>query len=622
MATIHRIADKLVNALSGIGTGRDARSASTYTALPLSQHEIASAYSGSGLMRKICQIPALDMVREWRDWKIDAEQIAAIEELETRFGIRKKVQQAEVLRAMGGGALILGLPGNPSEPAPEPSKDCLAFVHVISRWHLTFKELQEDATKPGYGEPAMWRLSEGRGQTTIHPSRMIPFRADTTASLAMPATWGADNAFWGESTVQQVLDAVQDSDTARAAFAALLHKARLLRIGIPRLMELVSSQNGEEMLQKRLAAVVLAESVHNATIFDAGDPETGNGGEKITDATYTFAGAKDVLNAYAEFVAAISDIPATRLLGRAPEGMNSSGDSQQKDWNKRVRAMQTLDLAPCLDRLDRYLVGSALGTLPDGAWYEFTPLDLPSEAEEATRFKTFAEAADKVLAMAVMPERAMAEAVQHTLSNEGWLAGLDAALAKIPEAERYGIEPEPSDPNDPINSGKEGDPNLAGVSGSIGSDPLNRANDAAPRTLYVSRAVLNRDELQRWASEQGLGELQPDLHVTIAFSRQPVDWMAAEEDWPAGENGEILIQPGGPRLVEPLGDRTAVLLFASSQLGYRHERIKRAGASWDYAEYQPHVSLTGEPVDLANVVPYRGVIRLGPERFEEVREEA
>lgn len=65
----------------------------------------------------------------------------------------------------------------------------------------------------------------------------------------------------------------------------------------------------------------------------------------------------------------------------------------------------------------------------------------------------------------------------------------------------------------------------------------------------------------------------------------------------------------------------AVLLFASSQLCWRHEEIIRAGASHDYPDYTPHISLTKTYVDLSKVVPYRGRIVLGPEIFEEVRED-
>lgn len=450
MGIVVSMFDGLRNALTGTGTRRDARSATVYRPDFLTRAQVDAAYRGSGLMRKIINIPALDMVREWRDWKLEADQITAVEEEERRLGIRQKIRQAEVLRGLGGGALVLGLPGDPVQKAPVGARGTLAFVHVVSRHHLTFERLQDDATTPGYGEPEMWRMSTQAGQRDIHPSRVIPFRGDTAASLISEFS-SSEEAFWGESTVAQVLDAVQDSDTARASFAALLHKARLLRIGIPGLMDIVSSEQGERLLQDRMAIMVMAESIHNATIFDAGDGE-GKGGEQIEDAQYNFAGAKDVLNAYAEFVAAISDIPVTRLLGRAPEGMNASGESQQKDWNKKIRARQTLELSPCIDRLDRHLVPSAIGTAPEGQWYEWAALDQPSEKENAERFKTQMEAVEKLAMLGVIPERAINRGVQSLMIDEGYLPELEQALNEIPEDERWGIvtevdpEPEPDSP--------------------------------------------------------------------------------------------------------------------------------------------------------------------------------
>jgi hypothetical protein len=608
MGVVRQITDRLSNALTGQGTRHDARMASAYQFAPLTQHDIAAAYSGSGLLRKICQIPALDMVREWRTWNgLEADQVVRVYEAEKKFGIVGKVRQAEVLRAMGGGALILGLPGETTQQANP--KAPLAFVHVVSRWHLNFQTLQDDPTKEGYGEPAMWKMTTTGGDKSIHPSRVIPFRADQTASLAMPA-WNAQDQFWGESTVAQVLDAVKDSDTARAAFASLLHKAKLLRIGIPNLLDIASSQEGEAQVMKRLAILATAESIHNATIFDAGDSEDGKGGEKITDAEYNFAGAKDMLYAFGEFVAAISDIPATRLLGRAPEGMNASGDSQQRDWNKRIKAMQTLDLGPCIERLDPHLLASA-GAPAGVANYTWDPLDTPSESENATRFKTQMEAVEKLGNLAAIPDEAFNRGVQSLMVEEGYLPELELALKELPDEERYGI----GLPDGP--DGEGGDPLSAGVGGLGGSEPARRAaNDAAPRPLYVSRKVLNRSDLQKWATEQGLGELQDDLHVTIAYSRTPVDWIAMGQTW----QDKLEISAGGPRVVEPLGTMTAVLMFASSDLSWRNREMREAGASWDWPDYQPHISLAGDPVDLSNIEPYRGKIELGPEIFEEIEE--
>lgn len=446
MGPFVQLFDSLRNALTGMGTARDPRVASAYFAQPyLTAQQIDAAYRGSGLMRKIVQIPALDMAREWRRWKLEAGQITAVEAEEKRLGIRRKVREAEVLRGLGGGALILGLPGKPEEPAPETvAKGGLAYVHAVSRWQLSFEALQDDLTQPGFGEPAMWTMQTSRGRTQkVHPSRVIPLRADTAPAIS--AAMPPEEQFWGESTVAQVLDAVRNNDTAQAGFAALIHKARLLRIGIPGLSEIAATEDGRTGIQNRLATVALAESLHNATIYDSGDGE-GKGGETIADATYSFAGARDVLDAYGEFASAISDIPATRLLGRAPEGMNASGQSQQQDWAKKIRARQTLELEPCLDRLDPYLLASALGTVPEGQWFEWATLDTPGEKDRAEIFRTEMEAAEVAQTTGAIPAEQFARGFQSLLIDRGYFPELEAALMALPEGERWGAKVEGKDP--------------------------------------------------------------------------------------------------------------------------------------------------------------------------------
>lgn len=615
MGKVLQMFDGLRNVINGMGTSKDARISNTYAApLPMSQAQIDAAYRGSGLMRKIISIPPLDMVREWRDWKLDAEEITKVENEEKRLGIRQKVRQAEVLRRLGGGALILGLPGDPTQPAPEGGD--LAFVNLVSRWHLGYQRLNDDASDPGYGEPEMWQLSSTRGPVQIHPSRVITFRGDTAAAMIAIGA-GSEDAYWGESEVAKVLDAVQDNDTARSAWANLMTKARLTRIGIPNLAEIASTADGETALTNRIRTMVLAENMFNASIYDAGGEE-GKGGEKIDDVSYSFAGAKDVLNAYGEFAAAISDIPATRLLGRSPEGMNSSGESQQKDWNKKIRGMQELDLSPCLDKLDPYLIGSALGTVPDGQWYEWAPLDTPGEKERAETFKLETEAIEKLLMTGSIPDQAAAEAVQSWLIDRGYLPAAEAALLKIPEDERWGIMAE------------HGAEEMARLEAQLQQgDPLAlAANDAKPRTLYVRRNLLNGAEFIAWAKSQGFDTTldASDLHVTIAFSKVPVDWMQVGQDWHGDDSGELVIAPGGARMIETLGQNgeAVVLLFNSSALAWRHEAIREAGASWDWPEYQPHVTITyakPEGLDLSSVEPFRGVLRFGPEIFEELDED-
>ncbi|MEC8776951.1 MAG: hypothetical protein VXX79_19135, partial [Pseudomonadota bacterium] len=154
-----------------------------------------------------------------------------------------------------------------------------------------------------------------------------------------------------------------------------------------------------------------------------------------------------------------------------------------------------------------------------------------------------------------------------------------------------------------------------------------RISDAAPRSLYVYRQVMNADELHKWAKAQGFKKVlsADDMHCTIAHSSEPVDWMKGSDSFEWAEDATHTIKEGGPRIVEPLGDKGAVVLhFASSSLAWRHEDIKeKTGARWGFDEYQPHITITYEApdLDLDKVEPYRGKIVLGPEIFEEVKSE-
>jgi len=60
-----------------------------------------------------------------------------------------------------------------------------------------------------------------------------------------------------------------------------------------------------------------------------------------------------------------------------------------------------------------------------------------------------------------------------------------------------------------------------------------------------------------------------------------------------------------------------VLSFANSDLEWRHARMVDNGASFDFPEYTPHITLSyGENVDPDTVEAYQGEIILGPEAFQ------
>lgn len=151
--------------------------------------------------------------------------------------------------------------------------------------------------------------------------------------------------------------------------------------------------------------------------------------------------------------------------------------------------------------------------------------------------------------------------------------------------------------------------------------------DEAP--LYVSRKLLNAADLIAWAKSQGIKSTVPadDLHCTILYSKNPVDWFKLAEYWNNGDDeGRITIAPGGPRSLDRFGrdgdeDRPLVLRFASTDFDYRHRSMIEAGASSDYPEFKPHITLSYDAadVDLAAIEPYQGKLVFGPEIFEPIK---
>lgn len=142
-----------------------------------------------------------------------------------------------------------------------------------------------------------------------------------------------------------------------------------------------------------------------------------------------------------------------------------------------------------------------------------------------------------------------------------------------------------------------------------------------PRPLYVHRRLRNAKDLIAWAKKQGFRSTLPagDMHVTVAYSRRPVDWFAMGQAW-SGSDGRMTVPPGGPRQVKRFDGGAIVLLFSSDDLEWRHKHMIEAGATWDHPEYRRHVTITydGEGLDLEQVEPYQGELVFGPEIFEQL----
>lgn len=392
----------------------------------------------------------------------------------------------------------------------------------------------------------------------------------------------------GDSVIQALFEAIKQSDGTMANAASLVFEAKVDVIKIPDFMQSLEDPKYKNQVLERIRLAAMAKGINGMLILDAQ--------EEYDSKQASFGGLPDIMDRFLQQVSGAADIPATRLLGQSPSGLNSTGEADLRNYYDRIQAIQELDIGPAMNLLDECLIRSALGARPDEIHYVWQPLWQPTAVDRATIAKSTADTIKTLSDTKLWDADALSKAATNLLVEQSVMPGLEAAV------EEFGRPDEDEEDDAP--------------------PATSVIKDAAPRTLYVQRKVTNADEILAWAKSQGFESTLPagELHVTIAYSTQLVDWMKVGESWSGDSKGLLKIAPGGARLIEKFGEGAVVLLFNSSELAWRHVSIIEAGASWDWPEYQPHITFTYEPgsVDLSKVEPYRGAIELGPEIFEEV----
>jgi phage-related protein (TIGR01555 family) len=636
--------DGLENLVTGMGTDRDKLSFTMFAFNALNRAQLDAAYRGDWIARKVIDIPAFDATREWREWQAEKKDITLIEEAENKFFLLQKVKQALVkARLYGGSALVMGIDAGAPEKElkiDQVKKDGLKFVHAVSRYELTAGPIELDITSPYFGEPQYYqRQAIGKPMFKIHPSRVVRFLGAEVADIQ---TAGFDG--WGDSILQVVSDAIRACGTVNNGIANMIDEAKLDVIKIPGLTDNITDLEYEGKLKARFGLAATAKSIYKMLLLDKEEEW-----QRITQA---FTGLDDVMHMYLMIASGAADIPATRMLGQSPKGMNATGENDTRNYYDKVKTEQKTVMGPQLSRLDEVFIRSVFGTRPEELHYDWRSLWQLNETDSADVALKKAQAFKIDVDSGVIDPQVMRDARQNQLIEDGTYPGLEATIEEFqnsmedlsPEAQAEKAAQEQANAlavAGAKGAGKPGEPPPAGgkapppgkTSPPKGKMPVGdmasrirvALSDAQPRTLYVYRPVTNWKEIARWAKANGIATtVGKEMHVTIAYSTVAVDWMKAGEDWGGNDNsGNLVIKPGGVRLVEKLGDAIC-LLFVSSALSWRWCQIKDGtGANWKWPEYQPHITLTyhaDSALDLYAMQAFTGEIVLGPEVFETVNE--
>lgn len=346
--------DGLQSMIHGVGDPERDKSASVFFVPKcISDPELIAAYEGNWMARALVDIPVMDSLR--KGWQWAGEHHDAIAEEEKRLNVAGKLMQAfKKGRLLGGAAVYIGTDQDPAEPLEldRIQKGGIKYLNVMTRLHLNAEAIETDPEKDTYGTPKSYNISsESKGAVNIHPSRLVIFNGDERADVM---ALGSNTGWSGTSILQSTYDTITNTQGVHSSVASLLYEANIDVLGIPDLMANIGDAGYESEILKRLRLFALSKGINGMGVIDSE--------ETLDRKSASFANLDKIMNTFATFVAAAGQIPATRFMSQAPQGLASSGESEMENYFDLISSKQTLEIDPAACNLFPALVRSALGT--------------------------------------------------------------------------------------------------------------------------------------------------------------------------------------------------------------------------------------------------------------------
>lgn len=386
------VADAFSNPLFHLGFG--SQSPLEATEYPLTRMTdnyalLNSLYRTNWVVQNVVGLMVDDMLREWYKLtgQFTPDELKLLNQLERKTGLRSRLNEGlRWGRLYGGAAGLIMIDGQ--EDLSQPLDIDLVYpgsfkgLYVLDRWQgispnlaLTFEGGEE--------VPESYSITDGQGHTvtTVHHSRIIRF-----TGRDLPRIERQTELYWGESEIEALYQEVVSHDNVSANMAALTFQANVNTMEVKGMEQLLSMSSPQ--VQRRFWQVMQAQATLRSN-FGMQLVEQGN---KLTNTQYSFAGLKDVYESMALNLCGASHYPMTKLFGRSPGGLNSTGESDLTNYYDYVDSQREAKLRPALEKLLPVLCMSALGYVPDDLDIAFPPLWTPTAKELAEIAKSKAEA--------------------------------------------------------------------------------------------------------------------------------------------------------------------------------------------------------------------------------------
>ncbi|WP_313184874.1 phage portal protein [Lacrimispora sp.] len=382
-----QVNDAFSNPIARLGYGtQDLLQATQYPLTRLTQNYqlLTSLYRDNWIIQNIISTIPEDMIRKWYTVKsnVAPEYIDALQRLERKVHLRKSILEGMYWgRLYGGAAAIIMVKGQDDLSQPLDYGLILPGtflgLQILDRWSGIYPEMGivTDPSDPDFGLPAYYTIRDeesGVLVSRVHHSRVIRF-----TGRELPYNEKIAEQYWGESEIEAIYTEVVKRDNVSSNIAALTFRANVNYMETDSMDQMLAVNNAEA--QRRFWQTMQAQSVLESNF----GTRLVNKGDVMHNTQYTFTGLPDVYDRVMMDVAGAARTPVTKLFGRSPAGMNSTGESDMNNYYDYIDGLRENQFRPLLEKILPVMLLSAWGAVPDDLDIDFPPLQTPDSSEIA-----------------------------------------------------------------------------------------------------------------------------------------------------------------------------------------------------------------------------------------------
>lgn len=182
--------------------------------------------------------------------------------------------------------------------------------------------------------------------------------------------------YWGTSEIEHVIDDLKKRDNVSWNIALLTFMAniRVLKMdGMENILSFASDKAQTELYNTVQGMNMLLNN--NALQLLGKDDD-------YQQHQYAFSGLGDVYDRFMMDISGACGIPVTKLFGRSPAGLNSTGESDMQNYYDLIESNQEAQLRPVLEKILPIICVSALGEIPNDLDFVFNPVRRSNDNEK------------------------------------------------------------------------------------------------------------------------------------------------------------------------------------------------------------------------------------------------